>query len=157
MVMDRVSSKLVRRGLEEVLPIGEEGTPLEEIRQEPKEVLTPDIAPLIAQKAVELVGCVRTTEEMRLNIPTALDPFEATVTGLRFDAVHANEVVERFSNEKARAIADALQVPVEGISDRKTLHMRASLAREHNMIALLKDWLLMVEEINGRMIGGQEG
>ena len=50
-----------------------------------------------------------------------------------------------------------LQEPPAGFKDEVITQMRASLARENNMMKLLGQVQTMQEEVYGRILGGQEG
>lgn len=130
---------------------------IEDLKPEVAKKWTPDIAPMPTPEAASLVGGTRALDQLRLAVPKALDPYAAPLLSLRHDYHKASNVVARSSDELSKKLVQTLQGSLDEISDSVLGHMRASLAREHNMAKLLEGMLSMMGEINGRVIGGQEG
>lgn len=129
---------------------------IEDLKPEAVKPWPPNIAPMPSQDAAFLVGGNR-LDQPRLALPSALDPFAAPVVSLRHDYVKASSVVAKAYGEPAKRLVRMLQEPNAEISEPVLSHLRASLVREQKMVKQLEDTLEMMAEINGRVIGGQEG
>ncbi len=119
--------------------------------------LPASIAPLPDIKSLELISGRLYSEQLRLAVPKAANPFENSPMGPRHDYRMVLGVIDRADNPTAKQLIALLQRPAKDISERDISHMRASVARENNMIQLLKARLSDAEQIQNHILSGQEG
>ena len=133
------------------------GQTLEEVKLERAQVLPAEIAPLATQQLMNLIGFARSTDQLRLNVPEAANPFQSSPTGPKQDYLLLQSVVRRLENDVSKLLVDQLQRPPIGLSEQSVGFMRASLAREHNMLQLINGLTTSMGQIHNRIVGSQEG
>lgn len=133
------------------------GQTLEEVKLERTQALPAEIAPLPTKQLMDLIGGARSTDHLRLNMPEAANPFQASPTGPKQDYFLIQNVVRRSKSEVSKQLVSQLQRPVRGVSEQSVSFMRASLAREHNMLELLGGLMDSMGQIHNRVVGSQEG
>lgn len=136
--------------------IGPAGLTSEEVKiNQGQETTTPDVAPIAQRGPVEFIQPSTSSDQLRLAVPTAANPF-ATPTGPRHDYMMVRTALARTRHDSSRALVGLLKDPPAGLASESVERMRASLSREHAMLALLQNLQEMQEQIYGRIIGGQE-
>ena len=154
-VTNQLSPKIERQSVDYAHEVGD--ALVNEVKPSLENSLPASIAPLPDMKSLELISGRVHSEYLRLAVPKAANPFEHSPMGPRHDYHMMLAVVGRLDNPLAKKLVGLLQRPSKDISERDISHMRASLARENNMIQLLKTRLSDADQIQSRIIGGQEG
>jgi hypothetical protein len=139
-----------------VIPVGN-GVTADELKvQQGKGPALPDVAPIAQRGPVEFISPTTSSDQLRLATPISANPY-ATPTGPRHDHMMIREAIDRSHSDVSKSLMTALKKPPAGVSEKAAGQMRASLSREHAMLALLQTQQKMQEEIYGRIIGSQEG
>jgi hypothetical protein len=113
------------------------------------------IQPLAERGPVQLIAPTTSSEQLRLAVPEAANPF-ATPTGPRHDHMMVRSALLRAGTATSGELVRLLKGNPAGVDDAAVGQMRASLAREHAMCSLLQRLQEMQEHIYGRIIGHQE-
>ena len=121
-----------------------------------QELPAPSVGPIAQSGPMEFINPSRTSDGLRLAVPTAHDPF-TTPTGPKHDYVLVQSAINRSRSNRSADLLKMLQEPPGGLKEEVVTQMRASLARENNMMKLLGEVQTMQEEVYGRILGGQEG
>src|SRR5688572_29885892 len=75
------------------------GQTLEEVRLERAQVLPAEIAPLPTRQLMDLIGATRSTDHLRLNVPEAANPFQASPMGPKQDYFLLQNVMRRSKSD----------------------------------------------------------
>ena len=116
----------------------------------------PEVGPIAQSGPMEFINPTRSSDGLRLAVPMAQDPF-TTPTGPQHDYILVQSAINRSRSNRSADLLKMLQEPPAGFKDEVITQMRASLARENNMMKLLGQVQTMQEEVYGRILGGQEG
>lgn len=131
---------------------------LEEFKAERTKLLSAEVAPLSTREVMDLIGVTRANDHLRLHVPAAANPFQNSPLGQRQDYIVLHRLLSRAQKSRASdEIIGLLQGELPQISEESVSFMRASLAREHNMLELLSDLIDSMGLIHNRIIGSQEG
>ena len=114
-------------------------------------------APLQDIKSKELISGRLPSEHLRLAVPSVANPFEHSPLGPRHDYHMVSGVINRSDNSAAKHLIALLQSPSRDIPERDISHMRASIARENNMIKLLQARLSDADRIHDGITRDREG
>ena len=115
------------------------------------------IAPLPVLKSLELINGRLSSEYMRLGVPIHANPFASSPMGPHHDYHMIAAVVGRLHDSSAKHLVALLQRPFKNISEQDNSHMRASLARENNMLNLLKARLSDADRIQEGITHDRDG
>lgn len=135
--------------------IGPAGLTSEEVKiNQGIEVSTPDIAPIAQRGPVEFISPTSSSENLRLAVPVAANPF-ATPTGPKHDHMLIRNALGRAQNDTTKTLMGILREPGSSIDKKDVGRMRAWVAREHEMLGVLKELQEMQRYIYGHLIGNQ--
>jgi hypothetical protein len=130
----------------------------DEIRPSQTKLLNADLAPLATRELMALIGGARASEHLRLNVPQSANPFQHSPSGQKHDYFILRDLVARSKRSlETNAIVTLLEQTPVGISEEEANFMRASLAREYNMLDLVQEVVQSVGHIHTRIVGSQEG
>lgn len=154
--MERVSSKAgqLAPNTDHVESVGHT---LDELKPAQTQALPAEIAPLPSRELLNFLGGSRVSEQIRLHVPEAANPFQSSPSGPKHDYFLLQRVIQRSNSDIANAIVTRLQLPSSDLSEQSMAFMRASLAREHNMLELLKSLTDSMGRVHNRVVGSQEG
>jgi hypothetical protein len=123
----------------------------EEIRLGRTQLLTAELAPLSTKQVMDLIGATRANDQLRLNVPESRSSPKQD-----FFVLH-NLMARTASSDVSSKLIALLQEPQIDLAPESANFMRASLAREHNMLELVKEMMDSMSHIHNRIIGSQEG
>lgn len=133
------------------------GHTADELRPEKAVALPAEIAPLASRELHDLLGTTRGSDQIRLDVPKSASPFLNTQNGKKHDYFLLQSLVRKSNSEVSKELVSQLQDKALGISPKDVGFMRASLAREHSMLELLRDLTDSMGTVHNRIVGSQEG
>ena len=116
----------------------------------------PEVGPIAQAGPMEFINPSRSSDGLRLAVPSTENPF-TTPMGPKHDYILVASAINRSRSNRAADLVKMLQDPPGGFKDEVVTQMRASLARENNMMQLLDQVQDMQQEVYGRILGSQEG
>jgi len=135
--------------------IGPAGLTSEEVKiNQGVAVSTPDVAPIAQRGPVEFISPSGSSENLRLAVPAAANPF-ATPTGPKHDHMLIRNALGRSKSDTTKTLMGLLRDPASNLDKKDVGRMRAWVAREHEMLGVLKDLQEMQRDVYGRLIGNQ--
>lgn len=153
--MERISGKTSQLGPQTGHTQGI-GHSLDELKFEKAKALPAEIAPMPSRELSDLIGGSRACDQIRLHVPKAANPFQAFPHGPKSDYFLLQSVVSKTSSQISLELVKMLTKPEE-TSDASRSFMRASLAREHSMLELIKSLSDSMGQVHHRIVGSQEG
>ena len=126
---------------------------LKSISTNSKDVLPVAVSPLASSEATKLVGGGdRNLDALRLAAPESADPSQ-----VRPNHFGVRKALETYTKPSSRELMTLLQNPPPELSKEQVGFLRASAAREEQMMRLLTDHQQNTLEIHHRLIGSQGG
>jgi hypothetical protein len=116
----------------------------------------PEVGPIAQSGPMEFINPSRSSDNLRLAVPSTENPF-TTPTGPQHDYILVASAINRSRSNRSAELVKMLQDPPAGFKEEVVTQMRASLARENNMMQLLDQVQDMQQEVYGRILGSQEG